>query len=101
MTTTSFPSAPPPAPPPATRVGWGITFRRSTPRLGNHPPFQFMHGLAAASLSSGLRTADILHSVGYYFFPAVLAHLLTSLYRTPHVCTPRSASRRRAGRGAG
>ena len=74
--------------PAVSRVGSGMTIRRYTPRLANHPPFQFMPGMAAASLSSGLRTADILHSVGYYFFPAVLAHLLTSLYRTPHVCTP-------------
>jgi glycosyltransferase involved in cell wall biosynthesis len=70
------------------RVGTSMTIRRFTPRLANHPPFHFMPGMAAASFSRALRTADIFHSVGYYFFPTVLAHVLGSLYRTPHVCTP-------------
>ena len=46
-----------------------VVVRRFSTRLANHIPFHFMPRLAVTCLSEPLRRANVIHTVGYYFFP--------------------------------
>ena len=65
-----------------------VVVRRFTTRLANHIPFHFMPRLAVTCLSEPLRRANVIHTVGYYFFPTSLGHGVAKLCRIPHVSTP-------------
>ena len=65
-----------------------VVIRRFSTRLANHIPFHFMPRLAVTCLSEPLRRANVIHTVGYYFFPTSLGHGVAKLCRIPHVSTP-------------
>ena len=47
-----------------------------------------MPRLLASAGQDALRSADIIHSVGYQFFPTVLGYWVASVFDIPHVVTP-------------
>ena len=65
-----------------------LAVHRFPTRLANHFPFHFMPRLLASAGQDALRSADIIHSVGYQFFPTVLGYWLASVFDIPHVVTP-------------
>jgi D-inositol-3-phosphate glycosyltransferase len=65
-----------------------LTIRRFNTALASHPPYHFMPGLLRMTASSAVRKADIIHTVGYYFFATVFGHWAAKAYGRPHVCTP-------------
>ena len=78
-----------PAPAPRReQLAANLAVHRFPTRLANHFPFHFMPRLLASAGQDGLRSADIIHSVGYQFFPTVLGYWLASVFDIPHVVTP-------------
>ena len=65
-----------------------LIVNRFTPRLANHPPFHFTPALLGRSFSRDLRQADVIHTVGYYFFVSVFGHRVAKAFGIPHVSTP-------------
>ena len=65
-----------------------LAVHRFPTRLANHFPFHFMPRLLASAGQDALRSADIIHSVGYQFFPTVLGYWVASVFDIPHVVTP-------------
>lgn len=65
-----------------------LAVHRFPTRLANHFPFHFMPRLLASAGQDTLRSADIIHSVGYQFFPTVLGYWVASVFDIPHVVTP-------------
>ena len=70
------------------RIGPSSAIRRFKPRSRNHLPFYIMPGLVAHAVSREFGEADVVHSVGYYFFPSVFGQAASWIRGKPHVCTP-------------
>ena len=66
----------------------GLIVHRYSTRLAQHLPFLFMPKLLLSIGQSTFRAIDVVHSVGYYFFPTVFASAVSSLFGIPHVLTP-------------
>ncbi|MFQ5743750.1 MAG: glycosyltransferase family 4 protein [Acidobacteriota bacterium] len=60
---------------------------RFNPRLAKHIPFYFMPGLLSPAQLNRLWQSDLVHSVGYYFSPALLGHLVSRLSGSKYVST--------------
>jgi glycosyltransferase involved in cell wall biosynthesis len=65
-----------------------LVVRRFTTALANHPPYYFTPGLLSPGGLRTLEDVDIVHTVGYYFFGSVFAHVAATLRNIPHVLTP-------------
>lgn len=65
-----------------------VVVRRFKTQLASHPPYYFTPGLLKLAASSELRSVDVMHSVGYYFFGTVFAHAVAKAYGVPHISTP-------------
>ena len=70
------------------QVGPDFAISRFPTRLASHFPFHFMPQLLLTAVRSELRSADVIHSVGYHFFPTVLGYWVSSVFHVPHVVTP-------------
>ena len=70
------------------QVGPGFVVTRFRTRFANHFPFHFMPRLLLTAGRVELRSADVIHSVGYQFFPTVLGYWVSSVFNVPHVVTP-------------
>jgi glycosyltransferase involved in cell wall biosynthesis len=77
----------PPGSPPRERAAPNLLIRRFATALSSHPPYYFTPGLLTTIGSRELRSLDVVHSVGYYFFGTVFAHAVAR-GRIPHVSTP-------------
>ena len=77
----------PPGTPSRERAAPNLLIRRFATALSSHPPYYFMPGLLTTIGSDALRSVDVVHSVGYYFFGTVFAHAIAGT-RIPHVTTP-------------
>jgi D-inositol-3-phosphate glycosyltransferase len=65
-----------------------LTLRRYTPRLENHLPFYFMPRLTAEAFTPSFCKADVVHTVGYHFFPSVAGGVSARIRGVAHVSTP-------------
>jgi len=83
-----FTALDPPDSAPSAHTAPHLFVRRFAVSFGSHPPYHFMPGLLGSEPSSSLRDIDVFHSVGYYFFGTVFAHLASKTRRVPHVTTP-------------
>lgn len=70
------------------QVAPNILVRRFETAFASHPPYYFMPALLKMAASRELRSVDVVHSVGYYFFGTVFAHALAKSRGIPHVSTP-------------
>ena len=70
------------------QVGPDFVVTRFRTRFANHFPFHFMPQLLLTAGRAELRSADVVHSVGYQFFPTVLGYWVSSVFNIPHVVTP-------------
>ncbi len=70
------------------RMAPNLEVRSFETALANHPPYYFMPRLVWMASSQELRGVEVLHSVGYYFFGSVFAHVVARLLAIPHVTTP-------------
>ena len=83
-----FTTLSPPTAPRREQVGPDFVVSRFRRRFANHFPFHFMPQLLLRVGSAELRSADVIHSVGYQFFPTVLGYWVSSVFNIPHVVTP-------------
>lgn len=61
---------------------------RFRPYFSSYTPYFSMPAMFAKLLSSKARRADIIHSVGYYFFPTFAGWLLRKLKKRPFLVSP-------------
>ena len=78
----------PPETPSYEEISPNLIIRRFHTAFANHPPYHFMPGLLRMTASHSVRNADIIHTVGYYFFATMFGHWAAKAYGRPHVCTP-------------
>jgi glycosyltransferase involved in cell wall biosynthesis len=77
----------PPGAPAREQAAPNLLIRRFSTSLASHPPYYFMPALLTTIASRELRSVDVVHTVGYYFFGTVFAHAIAR-GRVPHITTP-------------
>lgn len=65
-----------------------LVIRRFKTALASHPPYFAMPALLSPAAIHESRSADIIHTVGYYFFGTVYGHGISRFSGIPHVSTP-------------
>jgi glycosyltransferase involved in cell wall biosynthesis len=66
----------------------GVHVYRFRPYFSSYTPHFSMPAMLPQLLSSKARKADIIHSVGYYFFPTFAAWLLRKIKKRPLLVSP-------------
>ncbi len=65
-----------------------LVVRRFETKLASHPPYHAMPALLSPTMAREARGADVIHTVGYYFFGTVFGHGISRIAHIPHVSTP-------------